>query len=147
VRERSRRSRPRRPPPSRSRGGVGGEDRSKSAFDGLLHGLPRRRRAEPQPPLPRGRATAQPYMACLTAADALILEYQPCRGSRTQLFRTEYEGSMPREHYACLAEKPLDDPVWTAEPLQALTGVLPPPDRWRATAVEMKRSIWQPMCW
>jgi hypothetical protein len=34
-----------------------------------------------------------------------LLEYQPCRGSRTQLFRTEYEGSMPREHYGLPGQK------------------------------------------
>ena len=41
-----------------------------------------------------------------------------------RLFRTEYEGSMLREHYGLPWPKSVfDDPAWTAEPLQAVAGV------------------------
>ena len=43
---------------------------------------------------------------------------------RRRLFRTEYEGSMLREHYGLPWPKSVfDDPAWTAEPLQAVAGV------------------------
>ena len=41
-----------------------------------------------------------------------------------RLFRTEYEGSMLREHYGLPWPKSVfDDPAWTAEPLQTVAGV------------------------
>jgi alkanesulfonate monooxygenase SsuD/methylene tetrahydromethanopterin reductase-like flavin-dependent oxidoreductase (luciferase family) len=41
-----------------------------------------------------------------------------------RLFRSEYEGSMLREHYGLPWPKSVfDDPAWTAEPLQAVAGV------------------------
>src|SRR6266403_479103 len=43
---------------------------------------------------------------------------------RRRLFRTEYEGSMLREHYGLpWPNSVFDDPSWTAEPLQAVAGV------------------------
>jgi len=43
---------------------------------------------------------------------------------RRRLFRTEYEGSMLREHYGLPWPKSVfDDPAWTAEPLQDVAGV------------------------
>jgi FMN-dependent oxidoreductase (nitrilotriacetate monooxygenase family) len=43
---------------------------------------------------------------------------------RRKLFRTEYEGTMLREHYGLPWPKSVfDDPNWTAEPLQAVAGV------------------------
>ncbi len=43
---------------------------------------------------------------------------------RRRLFRTEYEGSMLREHYGLpLPKSVFDDPAWKAEPLQAVAGV------------------------
>jgi FMN-dependent oxidoreductase (nitrilotriacetate monooxygenase family) len=43
---------------------------------------------------------------------------------RRRLFRTEYEGSMLREHYALPWPKSVfDDPAWKAEPLLAVAGV------------------------
>jgi FMN-dependent oxidoreductase (nitrilotriacetate monooxygenase family) len=43
---------------------------------------------------------------------------------RRRLFRTEYEGSMLREHYGLPWPKSVfDDPAWTAEPLQTVAGV------------------------
>src|SRR6267142_1125678 len=41
-----------------------------------------------------------------------------------RLFRTEYEGSMLREHYGLPSPKSVfDDPAWAAEPLQDVAGV------------------------
>jgi FMN-dependent oxidoreductase (nitrilotriacetate monooxygenase family) len=43
---------------------------------------------------------------------------------RRGLFRTEYEGTTLREHYGLpLPTSVFDDPLWTAEPLQAVAGV------------------------
>jgi alkanesulfonate monooxygenase SsuD/methylene tetrahydromethanopterin reductase-like flavin-dependent oxidoreductase (luciferase family) len=43
---------------------------------------------------------------------------------RRRLFRTEYEGSMLREHYGLPWPKSVfDDPAWAAEPLRAAAGV------------------------
>jgi N-acetyl-S-(2-succino)cysteine monooxygenase len=43
---------------------------------------------------------------------------------RRGLFRTEYEGSMLREHYGLPWPKSVfDDPDWAAEPLQAVAGL------------------------
>ena len=41
-----------------------------------------------------------------------------------RLFRTEYEGSMLREHYGLPSPKSVfDDPAWKAAPLQDVAGV------------------------